>query len=88
MHAAKPTVTGRSDDLYYYGCWLLVLVATVVAYYPGLAGPFVLDDHASLARLGDFDGVRDWETFKAFVFSGTAGPTGRPLSLVSFEAPS
>lgn len=70
--------------MHYYACWLLVLVATVVAYYPGLAGPFVLDDHASLARLGDFGGVRDWETFKAFVFGGTAGPTGRPLSLISF----
>lgn len=84
MLGARPTVQGRAVDLYYYAFGLLVLVATVVAYYPGLAGPFVLDDHASLARLGDYGGVRDWDTFEAFVFGGTAGPTGRPLALMSF----
>ncbi|MDJ0709357.1 MAG: hypothetical protein QNJ14_03155 [Woeseiaceae bacterium] len=84
MLLANHQENGRSSEWYYYACWVLALVATVVAYYPGLVGPFVLDDHSSLARLGDFDGVRDWETFKAFVFGGTAGPTGRPLSLVSF----
>jgi tetratricopeptide (TPR) repeat protein len=44
----------------------------------------MLDDHSSLARLSDYGGVRNWETFKAWVFGGTAGPTGRPLSLLTF----
>ena len=63
---------------------MLVAAATVLAYYPGLAGPFLLDDFGSIRPLGDFGGVRDWESFKAFVFGGNAGPTGRPLSLLSF----
>ena len=73
-----------SQQLSYFACWLLVFTATIIAYFPGLSGPFMLDDYSSLARLGDFDGVRNWETFKAFVFGGTSGPTGRPLSLLTF----
>lgn len=64
--------------------WLVVMLAAVLAYWPGLSGPWLFDDFRSLARLGDLGGVRDWETFKSFVFGGTAGPTGRPLALVTF----
>lgn len=64
--------------------WVSVFVAVVIAYWPGLTGPWLLDDFGSLVKLGDYGGVRDWETFKTFVFGGTAGPTGRPLALLSF----
>ena len=63
---------------------LLLVVAVVLAYMPGLTGPFVFDDFGSLARLGDLGGIRDWATFKAFVLGGDAGPTGRPLALLTF----
>jgi len=56
----------------------------VVAYIPGLGGPFILDDFRSIAALGNHGGVVDWQSFKAFVFGGTSGPTGRPLSLLTF----
>ena len=84
MPSDLDTANKRSRWLIYLGGWLALMAATVAAYLPGLQGPFVLDDFSSIARLGDFGGVRDWETFKAFVFSGTSGPTGRPLSLLSF----
>ena len=61
-----------------------VSIAAVFAYWPGLGGPFVLDDLSSLGALGNLGGVTDWETFRSFVFGGTAGPTGRPLALASF----
>ena len=64
--------------------WVFVFLAASLAYWPGLQGPFVLDDFGSLGELGNLGGVRDWDTFKAFVFGGTTGPTGRPLALVSF----
>ena len=64
--------------------WALLIVAAIFAYWPGLAGPFLLDDHGSIAALGDYGGVVDWRTFKAFVFGGHAGPTGRPLPLLTF----
>lgn len=44
----------------------------------------MLDDYGSIAALGDRGGVKNWETFKAFVFGGHSGPTGRPLALLSF----
>jgi len=64
--------------------WIVVFVACVFAYWPGLTGPFMLDDYGSIAALGDRGGVKNWETFKAFVFGGHSGPTGRPLALLSF----
>jgi len=65
------------------GC-LTLFLATVFAYLPGLNGPFLLDDFGSISPLGNLGGVTDWMTFKAFVFGGHAGPTGRPLSLLTF----
>ncbi len=84
MHANASPESTLFAKFVYPGAWLMLFVVAVLAYWPGLSGPFMLDDFGSLARLGDFNGVRDWETFKAFVFGGTAGPTGRPLSLLSF----
>ena len=66
------------------GSWAALLAVTVFAYWPGLNGPFVLDDFGAIAALGEYGGVTDWDTFKAFVFGGGGGPTGRPISLLSF----
>ncbi len=65
-------------------CWGLLILLVVMAYWPGLGGPFVLDDFDSIAALGNRGGVVDWETFKAFVLGGSSGPTGRPVSLLTF----
>lgn len=64
--------------------WTALLAFTVAVYYPGFSGPFLLDDYGTLAGLGDHGGVVNWETFKAFVFGGHSGPTGRPVSLLTF----
>lgn len=61
-----------------------LILGCIWAYWPGLAGPFLFDDFLSIADLGDFGGVTDWNSLKAFVFGGHAGPTGRPLALFSF----
>jgi tetratricopeptide (TPR) repeat protein len=67
-----------------YVGWALVLLLCAFVYWPGLGGPFLFDDFGSIADLGNLGGVRDWFTFKAYVFGGYTGPTGRPLSLLSF----
>lgn len=56
----------------------------LACYWPGLFGPFLLDDFANLDALGDLGGVRSWDTFIAFVLGGSSGPTGRPIALISF----
>jgi tetratricopeptide (TPR) repeat protein len=66
---------------------LILMLAVGLAagcYWPGLQGGFLFDDFHNLEDLGAYGGVRDWETFRAFVFGGDSGPTGRPLALLSF----
>lgn len=79
--AVKP---GGLDNKTILGGWAILLFTAIIAYLPGLDGPFLFDDFGSIAELGSRGGVRDWETFKAFVFGGYSGPTGRPLALLSF----
>jgi len=63
---------------------IFILCLSILVYLPGLDGPFFLDDFATLVALDDYGGVHDWETFRLFVFGGIAGPSGRPISLLSF----
>lgn len=65
-------------------CYFLILIAAYFVYSPGMSGGFLFDDYPNLQHLGDLGGVVDWETFRAYVLSGFAGPTGRPLALVTF----
>lgn len=70
--------------------WLVLLLfgsimsVAVGAYYPALSGGFLFDDHPNLQLMGTYGGIKDWETFRAFVFNGIAGPLGRPVSLATF----
>lgn len=63
---------------------LLILLATYLVYFSGLSGAFILDDYGNLNKLGDFNGVRNLDTFIKYIAGGIAGPTGRPISLLSF----
>lgn len=74
----------RLAGWYVPGAWLLLLLAAIFAYWPGLSGPFLFDDFAELGRLGSFGGIVDWESFRTYVLGGTSGPTGRPVALLSF----
>ena len=84
MSLADQLQKDRGNWLAITGGWAFLLLACVIAYLPGLKGPFIFDDFGSIAPLGSLGGVTDWTTFKAFVFGGFAGPTGRPLALLSF----
>lgn len=64
--------------------FIVPVLLSVCVYLPGLSGPFIFDDFGNLDKLGSLGGVDNWSTFKAFVFGGTSGPTGRPVSLLSF----
>ena len=63
---------------------ILSFALAIVAYWEGLNGPFLFDDAPNLNALGELGGIRDWVSFKAYVLGGWSGPTGRPLSLLSF----
>jgi hypothetical protein len=61
---------------------LLALLA--VAYWPGLSGPFMFDDHVNLDVLGTYGRIVDLKRLLFYVTSGTADPTGRPIALLTF----
>lgn len=63
---------------------LSVLLLALAAYWPGLHGGFLFDDFANLPALGASGPVDNWATFWRYITSGTADPTGRPLTLLSF----
>jgi len=84
MDLADKEHAERSEIVLRGAAWAFVFLAAIIAYWPGLKGPFVLDDLSTISTLGNLGGVRDWETFKVFVLTGTAGPTGRPMALLSF----
>ena len=64
--------------------WPLVLVCAWLAYRPGLTGTFLFDDFVNLPALGATGPVDNFATLWRYLTSGTADPTGRPLSLLSF----
>lgn len=57
---------------------------TFGAYWPGLQGSFLFDDFNSLKSINDYGGVTDIDTALRFVFGNDTGPTGRPVSMLSF----
>jgi len=62
---------------------IALLVLGWFVYRPALSGTFLLDDFENLGELGS---VTDSESTVNFVLSGTAGPLGRPLALMTFAA--
>ncbi len=65
------------------GILLLVLI-TIIVYWPGLQGGFLLDDRGNLAQLVQFGDITNFESLLNALGSGLAGPLGRPVALLSF----
>ncbi|MFO1390189.1 tetratricopeptide repeat protein [Cellvibrio sp.] len=63
---------------------LTMLIVVYFIYAPGSHGGFLFDDYSNLDQLGIYGGVRDFDTFKSFVFQGVASPLGRPIALATF----
>lgn len=59
----------------------LVVGLGFLAYAPALGGAFLLDDISNLNGLSRVDNL---QSALVFVFSGDAGPLGRPIALASF----
>lgn len=55
-----------------------------MVYWHGLKGGFIFDDMPNLQDMGTYGELNSWDKIKTFISSGIAGPTGRPLSLLSF----
>jgi hypothetical protein len=62
--------------------FVAILLLAWICYRPALSGAFQLDD---MANLGGLATIEDTSSAVNFIFSGTAGPGGRPLALLSFS---
>jgi len=63
---------------------LSILFTCYFTYSIGLKGDFLFDDYPNLEPLGTYGVIDDFDKVRAFIGSGFAGPTGRPISLASF----
>ena len=61
-----------------------ILTLTWLVYWPGLSGAFLFDDFSNLSQLGAYGTIDNSESFWLYLTSGFSGPTGRPLSMLSF----
>jgi len=66
----------------------IIIACTLLLGYvvmsPALMGGFYYDDQLSLYQLGLGGGIKSFSDWLHYVFSGTAGPLGRPISFASF----
>lgn len=65
----------------------LCLTAACAAwiYWPGVqSAGFLFDDYANLPALGNYGEIDSLQVLITYLTAGIAGPTGRPISLLSF----
>lgn len=63
----------------------LILAVTIVAYYPGLSGGFALDDYTNVVQNNAVHiSNLSWTELSNAAFSFQAGPTMRPVSMLTF----
>lgn len=60
------------------------LVLLVWCYFQGLSGPFLMDDFHNLSGLSHVQESMSWSNVRDWLLTGASGPTGRPLSLLTF----
>lgn len=81
----KQSQVRAQGDAALFGVGLALLVCvTLLVYWPGLSGPFLLDDFGNLDPLGNDGGIDSLAEARAFVFGNESGPTGRPVAMLSF----
>ncbi|MGH8377768.1 MAG: tetratricopeptide repeat protein, partial [Gammaproteobacteria bacterium] len=74
-----------SSRIYLYVAFLAALILTLLAYLPGLHGPFVFDDITNIVQNKALAmHSLAWDQLMHAALSSDAGPTGRPLSSLSF----
>lgn len=61
-----------------------LLICAFLLYQPGENGNFFFDDYPTLESIGANGGIHNIKGMMQFLTSGDAGPSGRPLSLLSF----
>ncbi len=83
MDIQQQTHTTQKPLLFGLGL-IVLLILTYLLYSPGLSGIFIFDDTPNLSPMGKYSEYSYWERLWLFLLQGNSGPTGRPISLVTF----
>lgn len=59
-----------------------ILLVTAAIYWPGMHGPFLLDDFANLKPVMQW--LQGLDTWRFVMFDNRSGPLGRPVSMATF----
>ena len=62
----------------------LRFVLVLQLYWPGFTGSYLLDDLSVLGAIENHRWLVTLQDWQAYLFNGTTGPGGRPVSLLSF----
>jgi hypothetical protein len=73
-----------SPNALYLIFFISTIAVTLVIYWPGLSGAFVLDDSFTLKAMNYNGGITDLKTLNHFVFNLSSSILGRPVSMLSF----
>ncbi|WP_045226452.1 tetratricopeptide repeat protein [Methyloterricola oryzae] len=79
--ASNNTVHDVWQSIAYLSCLLCLSAITYLIYSAAFGASFSFDDRPNLSPLRK---IVDLQTFLSYIFSGTAGPLGRPIALASF----
>ena len=78
-----PSTISRSN--FNLAAALILCAVSAVIFYPGLSGPFIFDDQANILSNPYISIHRlDLSTLYVSAASGSAGPLGRPISMLTF----
>lgn len=78
-------ISSHIRSVVFFGAALAgLMLVTWGVYRPGMSGSFLFDDFVNLNALGATGPVHNWPSFLRYVTSGSADPTGRPLTLLTF----
>ena len=76
-------INNKLDFKYGIALWI-VLLCVGLLYFQGISSGFILDDEINLEEIENIQAANYWQDSFRFIFSGQAGPLGRPISLLSF----
>ncbi len=79
-----PQSAAARNDLAVFAFLALVWTGAFLAYRLGLPGDFMFDDYPNLKELSAHGGVKDLPRLKLYLDEAFAGPTGRPVSMLTF----
>jgi len=74
----------KSQQWIHSGTFIGLLGIVLLIYWPGLAGPLLLDDFSNLKRLEHVGPIDSWPSFWRFILWDSGSYPSRPLAFASF----